>query len=70
MHKLNPHTLGPIDVNQRYTIDETCAYLRKCRAAIYSDIKNGMPVIKDGRRTYVPGSVIAARSTLDNPPTP
>ena len=56
--------LPPLDINQRYSIDEACAYLRKCRASLYTDIKNGMPVIKDGRRTFVPGAVIAERSRL------
>ena len=55
--------LPPLDLLQRYTIPETCRYLRKCRAAVYQDIKDGrLPVIKDGRRTYIHGSDIAERS--------
>jgi hypothetical protein len=53
-----------LDLNQRYTITETNAYLRQSRAKTYQDIKEGkLPVIKDGRRTYVSGRAIAARST-------
>lgn len=57
--------LPPLDVRQRYTINESCSYLRKSRAALYADIRNGLlPVIRDGGRTYVPGEVIAERSRL------
>lgn len=56
----------PLDINQRYTIDETTAYLRQSRAKTYIDIRDGkLPIIKDGKRTYVAGRVIAARSGLD-----
>ena len=58
--------LPPLDVNQRYSVNEACAYLRKSRGGIYHDIKAGMPVIRDGGRTYVPGSVIAARSSIES----
>ena len=62
---MKAHNLPPLDVLQRYTIIETCAYLRKCRASVYADINNGtLPVIKDGRRTYIPGSAIAERSSI------
>jgi hypothetical protein len=55
--------LPPLDERQRYSINETCAYLRQCRAKTYKDIKAGLiPIIKDGKRTYVSGRVIAARS--------
>lgn len=56
--------LPPLDLNQRYTIEETNAYLRQSRAKTYTDIAAGkLPVIKDGKRTYVPGTAIAARSS-------
>jgi excisionase family DNA binding protein len=59
------HTLPPLNPIERYTIDEACAYLRQSRAKTYQDIKAGrLPVLKDGARTYVPGTAIAARSTL------
>ena len=59
-------TLPPLDVLQRYTIQETTAYLRQSRSKTYDDIKAGvLQVIKDGRRTYVSGRAIAARSQGD-----
>jgi excisionase family DNA binding protein len=58
-------TLPPVDVHQRYTIDEACVYLRQSPAKTYSDIARGeLRVIKDGSRTYIPGSEIVRRSTL------
>ena len=63
-HKPLP-PLPPLDRLQRYTIPESCRYLRKCRAAVYADIRDGkIRIIKDGRRTYVPGSEIASRSAV------
>jgi hypothetical protein len=58
--------LAPLDFNQRYTINETGAYLRQSRAKTYADFKAGkLAFIQDGRRRYVPGAAIAARSSLD-----
>ena len=55
--------LPPLDLVQRYTINETNLYLRQSRAKTYKDIKAGkLEVIKDGKRTYVSGRTIAARS--------
>lgn len=60
-----PFALPPVDANQRYTIDEATAYLRQSRAKTYADIKAAVVrVIKDGARTYIPGSEIIRRSTL------
>lgn len=57
--------LAPVDTNQRYDILETCAYLRCSRGKLYNDIAAGLiAVIKDGSRTYVPGTEIVRRSTL------
>lgn len=54
-----------VDPNQRYTIKEANAILRQSHAKTYCDIKNGLlRVIKDGTRTYVPGTEIIRRSTL------
>jgi len=66
MNDQEPRTpLPPLDPRQRYNITEACAYLRKCRASLYADIKDGqIRIIKEGRRTYVPGSEIASRSAL------
>ena len=58
--------LPPLDPKQRYSINETNAYLRQSRAKTYKDIKDGkLAVIKDGRRTYIPGAAIAARSSIE-----
>ena len=47
-----------------YSIPEANAYLRQSRAKTYQDIRIGkMTVIKDGRRTYISGRVIAERSS-------
>jgi len=60
--------LPPIDVLQRYPIEEAILYLRQSRARTYKQIKCGeLRVIKDGKRAYIPGSEIARKSTL--PPT-
>jgi excisionase family DNA binding protein len=60
---MNAHNLPPLDPLQRYTITETCGYLRQSRGKTYNDIRAGkLPVIKDGARTYIPGTAIAARS--------
>jgi excisionase family DNA binding protein len=57
--------LPPLDLNQRYSIGEACAYLRISRAQLYKRITDGsLPTIEDGRRRFVPGHVIAARSRV------
>ena len=57
--------LSPVDSNQRYTIEETNAYLRQSRCKTYEDIKAGLlKPIKDGKRTYIPGTQIIARSRI------
>ena len=62
------NSLAPIDVRQRYTIEETNSYLRQSRAKTYQDIASGLlKTIKDGRRTYIPGSEIIARSQAVQP---
>lgn len=59
--------LPPLDPRQRYTIAEACLYLRQSRAHTYRQIRDGkLRVLKDGARTYVPGTVIAERSRLDS----
>ena len=61
--KFNRFNLPPLDLNQRYSIPETNAYLRQSRAKTYKDIRDGkLEIIKDGKRTYVSGRVIAGRS--------
>ena len=57
--------LPPLDVAQRYSVDEAIAYLRSSRATIYRDIAQGrLLTIQEGARRYIPGSEIARRSTV------
>jgi hypothetical protein len=57
--------LPALDERQRYTIPETCALLRQSRAKTYQDITAGhLRIIKDAKRTYVPGTEIMRRSRL------
>ena len=64
--RIDPRTLPPLDQNQRYSIPETNAYLRQSNAKTYEDIGAGLlEIIKDGRRTYVTGRAIAARSRVE-----
>lgn len=61
--KDNSTALPAVDANQRYGIEEACRYLRQSRAKTYADIRQGLlKIIKDGRRTYVPGTEIIRRS--------
>ena len=60
-----PTPAQPIDLLQRYTIEESKAYLRLSRPGLYAKIRRGeLRIIKDGTRTYVPGSELARVSTL------
>ncbi len=57
--------LPALDERQRYTIPESAYYLRFSRAKLYQLIKAGeIRVIKDGDRTYIPGTEIIRKSTL------
>jgi hypothetical protein len=57
-------SLPPLDLNQRYSIDEAALYLRQSVAQTYVDLASGkLHAFKDGRRTYVSGSAIAARNS-------
>jgi excisionase family DNA binding protein len=57
------HHLPPLDERQRYSIEEATDYLRTSRARLYEKIGAGeVKIVKDGRRTYVPGSEIARLS--------
>lgn len=61
--KIDPRSLPALDEKQRYNVMEASAYLRQSRAKTFQDIAAGLlEIIKDGRRTYVTGSSIAARS--------
>jgi hypothetical protein len=63
MAKGNTPTLPVLDALQRYSVNEASALLRECRAKVYQDIAAGrLEAFKDGRRTYVTGRSIIARS--------
>jgi predicted ribosome-associated RNA-binding protein Tma20 len=52
-----------LDERQRYTVPEASALLRQSVAKTYVDISRGaLSVIKDGARTYIPGTEIVRRS--------
>jgi hypothetical protein len=64
-----PRAPAALDPLQRYSIPEANALLRQSNARTYEQIKAGqLRVIRDGGRTYVPGSEIARRSTLPAEP--
>jgi hypothetical protein len=57
--------LAPLDLLQRYDLDEAARYLRISRATLYNDIAAGLIVtIKDRKRRFVPGAEIARRSAM------
>ena len=63
-------TLPPVDVAQRYTIVEATSYLRISHASVYKEINAGrIKVLKQGKRTFVPGSEIARLSRLEDTAT-
>ena len=56
---------GLIDANRRYSIKVVNELLSQSNSKTYEDIAAGrLKVIKDGKRTYIPGSEIVRRSTL------
>lgn len=58
-----PSNLQPLDANQRYTVEESIAYLRTSKARIYEKIRAGELIsLKDGRRRYIPGTALIAAS--------
>lgn len=55
---------GPIDTNRRYSIKVVNELLSQSNSKTYEDIAAGrLKIIKDGGRTYIPGSEIIRRST-------
>lgn len=61
----DPNPLPPLDKLQRYTIPESAQYWRCSRAYVYQLIARGeIRILKDGKRSYVPGSEIARRSAV------
>jgi hypothetical protein len=56
---------GLIDANRRYSIKVVNELLSQSNSKTYEDIAEGrLKIIKDGKRTYIPGSEIIRRSTL------
>lgn len=65
MSAVVPAPLPALDPAQRYTVEETIRYLRSSRATVYRDIAQGrLRTIKEGARTYIPGSELVRRSTI------
>lgn len=57
--------LPPLDPLQRYSITEAKSYLRCSHGHLFEKIKKGeLRVLKDGRRTYFPGTELIKASTL------
>jgi hypothetical protein len=53
----------PLDTHQRYSVPEALALLRTSRKTFYDLVKTQrVAVIKEGKRTYVPGTEIARLS--------
>jgi excisionase family DNA binding protein len=58
---------APLDVLQRYTVEEAIAYLRTSRRSFYKLITEGkIRTLSHGRRTYVHGSEIARFAALSH----
>jgi excisionase family DNA binding protein len=53
-------SLAPLDANRRYAVDAACGYLSISRSRFYEKVAAGeVRVVKDGKRTFVPGTEIA-----------
>ena len=49
--------LPQLDPLRRYPVEQALAYLGISRKRFYDNVKNGrIKIIKDGRRTFAPGS--------------
>lgn len=56
--------LPPLDAFRRYPIDDSAEYLGCSRVHLYKKVKAGeLRIIKDGRRSYIPGADLIAAST-------
>lgn len=61
----SPQPVPFFDAQLRYTIPESAWLLRQSTDRTWKDIREGkLRVIREGSRTFVPGSEIARRSTL------
>jgi hypothetical protein len=53
------------DPRLRYSVDTAAQFLNQSRAKLYIDIREGrLAVIREGRRTFVPGTEIARRCSI------
>jgi excisionase family DNA binding protein len=58
-----PTSLPPLDLNQRYTVNEACAYMRCSRSSFYKMVEaEQLDTIKMFSRTYVAGAEIRRQS--------
>ncbi|GEM_PF-4842180 len=65
--KIKGSVLLPLDISQRYSIEEAARYLRTSRWSVFQLLKNNqIQRIKQGKRTFIPGSEIARLSTIPN----
>ena len=56
-------SLAPIDLNQAYSVAESCQYFRCSRSYFYKMLEAGLfSVIRRGARTFVAGAEIAKMS--------
>jgi hypothetical protein len=55
-----PLGLPPIDLNQAYSVVESCQYLRCSRSFFYRMLEAGLfAVVRRGARTFLPGTELA-----------
>jgi hypothetical protein len=63
--KIKPEPITPTDPNQRYDVLQASTRLRQSVAKTWTSIKEGkIKAIRDGGRTYIPGTEIIRASTL------
>lgn len=63
--RTTPRPIAPFHVRCRYPVDDAALYLGQSPAKTWIDIKEErLRVIRDGGRTFVPGSEIARLSSL------
>jgi len=56
--------LPPLDASRRYTVEQALLYLSTSRVTLYKLIRDDkLKAIKEGRRTYIPGSEIVRVSS-------
>lgn len=63
--RINSIDLPPVDINRRYDVCTACVYLGISRVRLYSKLKAGeIRPLRDGGRTFIPGSEIIRLSTF------